>query len=143
MLGLTASSNVVPRLLGILSVVILIGSLSACEPPSEYKTEQSRYVEDLEWIMDADPREDFEQAIMKSDYRFMALYGITLSIPGLMKECLNVDTDTRPIDGTSEILYGYEHEKLMAVAHVYAGEYNSLMRRYLEETNGFVCDASE
>ncbi|MCP5163338.1 MAG: hypothetical protein H6999_10210 [Hahellaceae bacterium] len=114
--------------------------LSGCEK-TEFEVEQEKYIDALEWVLGADPDKDFERAIENEDFRFIGTYGINNPIPGLMRSCVNVKTDVRYLKGTSEILLGYEHEKLNTIAGLYASHYNLRMRIYLADTQGFKCES--
>lgn len=120
-------------ILGVL-VILLFG----CEK-SEFEVAQSKEVEKMKWLLHASPSDDFESAINKKDFRFIALYGTTNIVPKINKSCINMKRDVKFIEGSSEILIGYEHVKLNAIAHVYADDYNFRMLRYLEENQLFKC----
>jgi hypothetical protein len=120
----------------ILGVLIIL--LFGCEK-SEFEVAQATEVEKMEWLLHASPSDDFESAINKKDFRFIGLYGNTSSVPNISKSCINIKTDVNFIKGSSETLYGYEHVKLNAIAHVYASDYNFRMLRYLEEKQLFKC----
>lgn len=123
-----------------LSMLLIVALLNGCQK-TEFESEQEKYIEALEWVVDADPNEDFENAIQKEDFRFIGIYGINNPIPGLMRSCVNVETDVKYLKGTSEVLLGYEHEKLNTIAGLYASNYNLRMRIHLAETQGFKCDS--
>jgi len=120
----------------ILGVLIIL--LFGCEK-SEFEVAQTKEIEKMEWLLHASPSDDFESAINKKDFRFIGLYGNASSVPNLSKSCINMKTDVNFIEGSSEVLLGYEHAKLNAIAHVYADDYNLRMLRYLEEKQLFKC----
>ena len=110
----------------------LIILLFGCEK-SEFEVAQAKEVVKMEWLLHASPSDDVEDAIKKKDFRFIGLYGITNIVPRINKSCINMETDVNFIEGSSEILIGYEHIKFNAIAHVYAEDYNFRMLRYLEK----------
>ena len=120
----------------IFSVLILF--LLGCEK-SEFEVAQAKEVEKMKWLLHASPSDDFERAINKKDFRFIGLYGMTNIVPNITKSCINIKTDVNFIEGSSEMLIGYEHVKLNAIAHVYADDYNLRMLRYLEEKQLYKC----
>ena len=122
----------------LLAFIFLSLLLTACVE-SEFDKALSEEVKQLEWLNDANPQIDFEKAIVKGDYRFLGLYGRGQFVPGINIKCLNYDNDIIFIKGTSDAFEGYEHEKLNAIAWVYADNYNMRMLRYLRERDEFKC----
>ena len=120
----------------LLSFCLIALFVIGCEK-SDFEVEAEKHIDALEWIVDADPEADFEEAIDKKDYRFKGVYGNKNLVPGVSMECLNVEKDVDYIKGTSEILWGYEHTKLNAIAYVYAQHYNSKMAIYLLENEKY------
>ena len=118
----------------------VIFSLFSCAK-TEYEKEQEKVTSQMEWLINADPDKDFENAIGKSDFRFIGLYGYALFTPGVNISCLNRDKDINPIKGTSDVILGYQHQKLIAIGNVYAEHYNFRMRIYLEEKGKFKCNS--
>ena len=96
-------------------------------------------VDEMLWLNQADPMEDFENAIARSDFRFIGLYGVGAYVPVVNIQCLNPEKDINFIKGTSDALEGYEHAKLNAIAQVYADNYNIRMLIYLQEHKWFEC----
>lgn len=121
-------------------VLFLIINLSACGEQSDFEKASSEYVNELKWILKASPKEDFHKALNKEDYRFLGVYGINNPIPNVSKECINLEKDVKYLKGTSEVLIGYEHSKLNAVAYIYSEHYNILMLDYLKTNKGFKCN---
>jgi hypothetical protein len=117
---------------------VLIISLFGCEK-SEFEVAQANEIEKMEWLLHASPSDDFVRAINTKDFRFIGLYGNTSSVPNINKSCINMEVDVNFIEGSSEILIGYEHVKFNAIAHVYADDYNLRMLRYLEENQLYKC----
>lgn len=94
---------------------------------------------DGDWIYSADPYSDFTNAIEREDYRFIGIYGYSLSVPGVSLNCINVETDVRSIEGTSDTNSSFEEAKFNALAKVYAEYYNFQMKKYLQDTGSFDC----
>jgi hypothetical protein len=122
----------------LLVLIFLSLFLTACVE-SKFDKAQSEVIKQLEWLNDANPQVDFVKAIQKSDFRFFGVYGRSMFVPGINIKCLNQDKDIRFIEGTSDAYQGYEHEKLNAIAWVYADNYNIRMLRYLQERDEFKC----
>ena len=123
-----------------LLVIILIFNLFACSEKSELEKAASEDVKELQWILTASPKKDFLKAINKEDYRFLGVYGINNPVPSISKKCINIETDVKYIIGTSEVLLGYEHNKLNSIAFLYTEHYNSLMLYHLKTNKGFKCN---
>lgn len=47
----------------------------------EFEIAQEKVIEQMEWLLQASPSDDFEKAKNKKDYRFIGLFGITHIIP--------------------------------------------------------------
>lgn len=95
---------------------------------------------DVNWLYNADPLDDFNEAVKINDYRFIGVYGYSLNVPGVKLKCLDAERDVKPIEGTSDSSSSYEEEKFNAVAKVYADYYNFQLKKYLEGKNLFSCD---
>lgn len=93
------------------------------------------------WLKTADPERDFAAAIEKKDYRFRGLYGYALVVPKVGLTCISLPTDVNPIEGTSDVVLGYEHAKLIAIAAAYAEDFNLRMRLFREKNLDFKCEA--
>ena len=124
------------KVLAIASLILLTGCME-----TEFEKAQAPIIEKMEWLYKANPDKDFENAIKKSDYRFIGIYGYSLSVPGIEMKCLDYEKDINPIEGTSDAVLGYEHSKLIAIAKAYAEYYNLKMKIYLEENNRFKCNS--
>ena len=126
----------------LLIIVLSFLLLASCQKQAtEFDKEQKKYVDELGWLLNADPNKDVELAISKEDFRFKGIYGYSLSVPRVGIRCLDVDNEVDPIKGTTDAVLGYEHAKLIAVAKEYADFYNMRMRLYLEENRGFECNS--
>jgi hypothetical protein len=102
---------------------------------------QAEVVGKLAWLNAADPERDFSKAIETKDYRFRGLYGYTLVVPSVNRSYISIETDVKPIEGTSDLVLGYEHAKLIAIALTYASDFNLRMRLFREQKLGFKCDS--
>ena len=124
-------------------IFIIVGCFfcSSCEK-SEFEQVQAEIIAEMEWLYDADPDADFQVAIAQKDYRFMGLYGTTYAIPVVKKACVDID-DIKFIKGTSDVIIGYKHAILMAIAGVYAKHYNTLIFAYQKENNIYTCIVDE
>jgi hypothetical protein len=93
---------------------------------------------DLNYLYYASPAEDVKSAIGKKDYRFYGIYGASLRVPYISRECINVDKDVKMMTGNSEVVFSYEEEKFNSLAQVYANNYNFHMMIYLKD-QGLYC----
>ena len=97
--------------------------------------------EALTQLLGKDPTiESYNAFYNKKDYRFMGVYGYSLSVPGLIGECEYSYEDINPIEGTSDYRESYEEQLFNSVAQTYASNYNFLMQMYLVENNLISCD---
>ena len=122
----------------IISLFILV-LLSGCQD-TDYDKEMNKIINEMNWLNDANPADDVEEAIKKKDYRFIGIYGVKLITPNIDINCLNREKDINPIKGTSDAHLGYEHSKLISIAVIYAEHYNFRMMMYLRENANFKCN---
>jgi len=94
---------------------------------------------DVGWLYEANPLEDFKESVNRDDYRFVGIYGYSITVPGVKLKCIDVDKDVKLIEGTSDSYSSYEEEKFNAVAKVYADYYNFQLMKYLESKNLYTC----
>ncbi|MCL6416909.1 hypothetical protein MIB92_14705 [Aestuariirhabdus sp. Z084] len=126
-------------------VLILFACLTiaSCEKTEREKLEQE-ILEEMGWLYSADPIEDALEAIDNKDYRFMAVYGYSLSIPSVPNKCFSsweeIESKTKPIKGTSDAIENYEHAKLNLIAREYAERYNVQLFFYLKDSGVWGCD---
>lgn len=96
-------------------------------------------LKNLQWVETANPYKDAERAIRSGDFRFFAVGGHSMIVPGVPdSRCLALD-QRKPLPGSVHALEGYEHQKLQAQAYVYADEYNYFLWLYQQEFGEFVC----
>jgi len=62
----------------------------------------------LQWIKKADATSDAKEALNNGDFRYKAVYGISLMIPGIDGN----NGDYVAIEGTSDAICSRKHEKL-------------------------------
>ena len=108
----------------ILFLIFLLG-LFGCKNKASYSV-------DVGWLYEANPLEDFKESVNRDDYRFVGVYGYSLTVPGVKLKCIEIDKDVKPIEATSDSDSSYEEEKFNAVAKVYAAYYNFQLIKYLE-----------
>jgi hypothetical protein len=102
---------------------------------------QGQISEVMGWLYSAEPAQDYHSAISRKDYRFIGVNGYSSYVPGVNPTCILNDSDVRLIAGTSDAVLNYEHAKLIAIAQVYANEYNIHMLTYRKEHLGLKCDS--
>lgn len=95
---------------------------------------------DLNYLYYADPAEDVRKAINNKDYKFYGISGISLRVPKISRECINIDKDVKMMAGNSEVTFSYEEEKFNALAEVYADNYNFHMMIYLKDKGLYQCN---
>lgn len=114
----------------IIILLVILFSFSAAPSLAGDKNQKSiDPVEQLRWLYKANPEKDATKAIAKGDLRLRAVYGYTLSVPGIKgdytkyKETYGIN----PIEGTSDSLQNEEHGNLNALATKYAEKYNRII----------------
>jgi hypothetical protein len=122
------------RLLLAIGLAFLLGCAQ-----TPFELAESEAIGKLAWLRTADPERDYSAAVEKKDYRFRGLYGTVLVVPKVERSCISAQVDVNPIEGTSEVILGYEHAKLIAIAAVYAEDFNFRMRLFREKNLGFKC----
>lgn len=68
---------------------------------------------DVDWLYRANPIDDFIDSVEHNDYRFVGIYGYSLTVPGVPLRCIDVKKDVKPIEGTSDSYSSYEEKNLM------------------------------
>ena len=117
-----------------ITLVFLLFSICGCQELGEIVSGR-----DGSWIYSADPYDDFVNAMQSGDYRYLGIYGYSLSVPGISLDCVSLEKDVRPIEGTSDTNSSFEEAKFNALAKVYAEYYNFHVRHFLEEKGAFNC----
>lgn len=120
------------RLMKKIFILIFLFSLYGCKNTASDSI-------DVVWLYEANPLEDFKESVNSNDYRFVGVYGYSLTVPGVALKCIDIEKDVKPIEGTSDSYSSYEEEKFNAVAKVYADYYNFQLIKYLESKNSFTC----
>ena len=116
------------------SILLLLVLISGCESQSSSKELNP------DWLCNASPMTDALEAIEKGDFRFRGVYSYSLIVPGVEIECIDIDADVLPIEGTSDASSNYEERKFNALAMIYADVYNLQIKSYLEAIGEFSCD---
>jgi hypothetical protein len=84
------------------------------------------------------PHIEFKKAIEDEDLRFIALMGFALYMPGADDYYEKYSSyGYKKIKGTSDLIRGYEHGRLTEIARYYARTYNSILKRYIVEIDGW------
>jgi hypothetical protein len=81
----------------------------------------------------ANPDAEFQLAIKKGDFRFLAIRGYTLIVPGVedYKSKYARKYSYRILQGTSDVVNGPEDLRLQAAAQRYAERYNRLLLKHI------------
>lgn len=127
------------RVLLKISVWLVFCLLYGCTD-SSIDVDNAKAVSELSWLFDANPEEDFYNAVDEKDYRFIGVNSYSLFVPRVSIRCLDIDENVKTLRGTADAVNSYEHAKLMAIAKVYADYYNLRMRAYLEDAGLFSCN---
>lgn len=125
---------------GLLTAAVVALLLLGCAQ-TQFEVAQGEVVRKMSWLNAANPERDFQSALDRKDYRFFGLHGYTLVVPKVSRNCISIDTDVIAIEGTSDVVLGYEHAKLIAIAATYADDFNFRMRLFREKNFGFKCES--
>lgn len=96
-------------------------------------------VKQLLWLEEANPIVDAQKAIKNNDYKFKAVYGYALIIPGIEPKKQKHIADqygVSPIEGTSDDISGNDHARLINLAYEYAETYNKILLDKLGQKDG-------
>jgi len=94
----------------------------APEPPDE--------VAQLRWVETADPIIDAKRAVERKDFTLLGVNGYTWTIPGVAENDKFAYRDKygmKAIEGTSDMIMGAEHGRLIELATKYAKTYNGYL----------------
>jgi hypothetical protein len=101
-------------------------------------TVNAQIEEHLEFIYQADPQLDVQEAIKGKDFRFVGF--ISGDRAPWVSTCLVDEFGFRELRGTGDAVENYAHAKLQALTRVYAENYNLLMFGYIIENNLSECE---
>ena len=122
------------KLIGIFWIGLILMTTSVLAVSEGYEV-----IEGLKWVEKADPIKDAEQAIMKKDFRFLGISGRGTTVPGLPEEAYWEYTKkygVNVIKGTSDVIWGDEHLRLIRIAEKYAMKYNQILFEHLSKMSG-------
>ena len=119
----------------IIPLLTIVLGLSGCQGTDPVDlaslTPQERdAVTALAWLHDADASRDARQAIQRGDKRLYALATRNPSLPGVPAAAtskVKAVCGIRYLDGSTDMVFGDTHLKLLQEAQAYAAEYNKLM----------------
>ncbi len=89
------------------------------------------YVQKLQWLDNADPQADAEQAVKQQDFRLLGLATRSVNIPGVERaDMLKYEEacGVQLIEGISDVVRSDEHLRLMQKARSYALKYNAIIK---------------
>jgi hypothetical protein len=80
------------------------------------------------------PEKDIDTNIANADLRFICICGYACYAPGVDKSDLSLTKKygTRCLEGTSDVIEGEEHGKLIETARKYAERYNTALLKKLK-----------
>jgi len=89
------------------------------------------YVQKLQWLDNADPQADAEQAVKQQDFRLLGLATRSVNIPGVERDDMlkyEEACGVQLIEGISDVVRSDEHLRLMQKARSYALKYNAIIK---------------
>lgn len=79
---------------------------------------------------------DLKESIKLKDLRFVGVYGVGITVPGVSEKCAYYCVKhkgwLKMIEGTSDMITSKKQMRLQGLADKYAAEYNSLLFDYLK-----------
>jgi hypothetical protein len=91
----------------------------------------------LKWVLNADPVKDARDAIRRDDFRFLAVKGFTISVPGIEshEQQLVKHYKYRVIEGTSDAVIDLEEREIQNKVIEYAAQYNRAILHHVKDTD--------
>lgn len=110
------------------ALLVCAALLAGCMPvrPPELPDE----VAQLRWLETADPLIDAKRAVERKDFTLRGVNGYTWTIPGVAegdKFAYRDKYGMKAIEGTSDVIMGAEHGRLIELATKYAKTYNEYL----------------
>ena len=96
-------------------------------------------VKQLRWVESADPISDAKRSIENGNFALLGIAGYTVTIPGVdesKKFEYREKYGLRILEGTSDVVHGTEHLRLIRLAKGYAKKYNLYMLNYMGGNGG-------
>lgn len=115
------------------ALVVCAALLVGCAPvrvpgPTEEVTQ-------LRWVEAADPIIDAKRVVKRKDFTLLGVNGYTWTIPGVAEADKFAYRDKygmKTIEGTSDMIMGSEHERLIELATKYAKTYNEYLLNHAQ-----------
>ena len=119
----------------IITTLVIIAGMTGCQEMeqidlSSLSPQEREAVTSLAWLKDADASRDAQQAIERGDKRLLAMASRIPSMPGVPAESASKIKSVcgiRYMEGTTDMVFGDTHQKLLQAARDYAVEYNKRM----------------
>ncbi len=119
----------------ILPLLFVGMTLSGCQEtdridPASLTPQERQAVTALSWLRDADASRDAAQARQQGDTRLYVFASRAPTLPGIAAESIEkakASCGTRILLGSTDMVQGEVHLKLLQQARDYAAEYNRLM----------------
>ena len=119
----------------IIPLLAIILSMTGCQETeqidlSTLSPQEREAVTSLAWLRNADASRDAEQAIKRGDKRLLAMATRNPNMPGVPAESaskIKTVCGIRYLQGSTDMVFGDVHLKLLQAAQEYATEYNQLM----------------
>jgi hypothetical protein len=109
--------------------------LAACqlEEPidmTQLSDKEKTAVESLLWLRNADAQKDAQESLDRGDKRLMAMASRGTNIPGVAAELISKAKSVcgvRYLSGSTDMVMGETHLKLLHAAENYAADYNKIV----------------
>ncbi len=119
----------------IFTTLMIILGMTGCQEMeqidlSSLSSKEREAVTSLAWLKDADASRDAQQAIERGDKRLLAMATRNPNMPGVPPESaskIKTVCGIRYMEGSTDMVFGDVHQKLLQAAREYAVEYNKLM----------------
>ncbi|MCU7842621.1 MAG: lipoprotein [Candidatus Thiodiazotropha sp. (ex Monitilora ramsayi)] len=115
--------------------LFLLLLLTACQTGeqidmSQVTPEEKNAVESLIWLKQADATYDAKQNLDRGDKRLLAMATRGSNIPGIAPELISkakIVCGVRYLPGSTDMVMGETHLKLLQAAEAYAADYNRIV----------------
>ncbi|MET0067558.1 MAG: glutamyl-tRNA amidotransferase [Candidatus Thiodiazotropha sp.] len=124
-------------------LIILLMTLNACQEnlpvdPNTLNERERQAVASLAWLHQADAERDVQEALQRQDTRLLALAGRALNLPGVDPARMDGAGERcgrRALPGSTDIVLGETHRRLLQAAAEYAARYNRLMLAHCPDSD--------
>jgi hypothetical protein len=125
-------------------LLTLLLCVSACQDNQSIdvnplSAEEKKSLQSLAWLKDSNVEGDVQAALDKQDKRLFSMMGRATDLPGVPSELTSKAKSTcgiRYLEGSTDVVRGEVHLKLLQQAYEYAAAYNRLIIKHCLDRRG-------